>query len=128
MKLLLDAHTVLWYAAGDSRLSPTARAAIDDVANDNFVSMASLWELAIKAGLGKLELRPDFTGFIQRAVTANGFEVLPIELSHLGRVVALPQHHRDPFDRLLVAQASWEGMTIVSADEILDSYGATRLW
>lgn len=107
---------------------PAARAAIDDPANDSFVSMASMWELAIKAGLNKLELRPDFAGFMQRAVTANGFDILPVELRRVDRVVMLPQHHRDPFDRMIVAQAALEGMTIASADERLDPYGASRLW
>lgn len=128
MKLLLDSHALLWYAAGDARLSVAARSAIDDIANDSFVSLASLWELAIKAGLRKLELRPDFLGFVKRAVMDNGFEVLQIDQRHLERVVWLPQHHRDPFDRMLVAQAALEGMTLVSADEMLDAYGAARLW
>lgn len=128
MKLLLDAHTLLWYVAGESRLSSVARAAIDDAANDCFVSIASLWELAIKMGLGKLDLRPDFSGFIQRAVTANGFTILAVDLRHLDRMAALPHHHRDPFDRMLAVQAELEAMTIVSADEMLDAYGVQRVW
>jgi PIN domain nuclease of toxin-antitoxin system len=128
MKLLLDTHTLLWFVWAEPQLSPTAKAAILDDANSVFVSVASLWELAIKVNIGKLSLDIPLNDFLHEAVDANGFEVLPIERSHLAAIVTLPLHHRDPFDRLLIAQSLTTAMPLITADAAFDAYGISRLW
>ena len=116
MKLLLDTHTLLWFITSDSKLSLAARLLIDDLANDKFVSVVSLWEIAIKYGLGRLVLSNKFEVLFPNQLTINGFEQLAIENTHLYEFVKLPQHHSDPFDRLIIAQAIAEKMSVVSID------------
>jgi PIN domain nuclease of toxin-antitoxin system len=128
MRLLLDTHTFLWWVADDARLSARGRASIADRQNRCLVSVASCWEMAIKVSLGKLGLTVSVDRFIPEQLAANAFELLPLELGHAARVSVLPFHHRDPFDRLLVAQALIEGLAIVSADRIFRRYGVKRLW
>jgi PIN domain nuclease of toxin-antitoxin system len=128
VRLLLDTHTFLWFLADDPQLSPTARSLIEDGTNEILLSMASLWEIAIKVSLGKLTLGGAFATFIPDQLTLNAFGLLPIELAHVTAVAALPFHHRDPFDRLLVAQALVEPLPIISRDPALDAYGVTRKW
>ena len=128
MKLLLDTHTFLWFIAGNLKLSSTARSLIEDLANEKFVSVVSLWEIAIKFSLGKLDLTDEFDILIPKQLEINGFEILPIETEHLSKVISLPFYHRDPFDRLLIAQAISENMQIISVDDIFDSYSTNRLW
>jgi PIN domain nuclease of toxin-antitoxin system len=130
VKLLLDTHTLLWYVAGDPHLSKAAVALIMDPANDVFMSPASYWEIAIKVSIGKLTLHRPYEDFIDLCANGYGFVILPIEPRHTARVAALPfpPNHRDPFDRLIVAQALVEGMSVVSADRKIDTYGITRLW
>jgi PIN domain nuclease of toxin-antitoxin system len=128
MKLLLDTHTFLWFILGDPKLSTSARTRIEDPSNDKLLSVASLWEIAIKSSLGKLTLTQPFDILIPREVHNNGFHVLAITLDHLAAVTTLPFHHRDPFDRLMVAQAMVERLPIVSRDSTLDAYSITRLW
>ncbi len=128
MRLLLDTHTLLWFLGNDPSLSATARAAIEDPANHKLVSIATCWEMSIKAGLGKLGLVEPVAVFLGRELPANNFDLLEITLPHATAVEALPQHHKDPFDRLLVAQAQIEGIPIVSADVAFDPYGITRIW
>lgn len=128
MRLLLDTQTFLWFVLGDARCSGAARRLIEDEANEKWLSPASHWELAIKISLGKYTLPVSFGKFIERAVTDNGFLVLPIEPSHTALLTALPFHHRDPFDRLIIAQAMAEQMSIVSSDQAWDAYPITRLW
>ena len=108
MNLLLDSHTFLWFVWDDPNLSPTAKARIEDPANQKFVSVATCWEIAIKAGLKKLALGEPATTFLPRELATNGFGLLGIELTHATFVESLPPHHKDPFDRLLVAQAMIE--------------------
>lgn len=122
MRLLLDTHVLLWALALDPRLGPRARVAIESEAEAVHVSMASIWEVAIKSGIGKLDADP---AEIAGAIEASGFVMLPIRLPHLLAVHKLPQRegHRDPFDRLLVAQAREEGLTLVSRDARLSGYG-----
>ncbi len=127
MNLLLDSHTFLWFVWDDPKLSP-AKALIEDGANRKLVSVASCWEIAIKAGLKRLALGEPATTFLPRELATNGFEVLGIELAHATFVETLPLHHKDPFDRLLVAQALIERLPLVSADAILEQYGIQRLW
>jgi PIN domain nuclease of toxin-antitoxin system len=128
MKLLLDTHTFLWFIIGSPNLSGQARALIEDAANEKFLSVASLWEMAIKLSIGKLTLSAPFDVLIPQQLSLNGFELLNIEIAHAAAVATLPHHHRDPFDRLLIAQASVEKMSIVSIDAAFDAYSVMRLW
>ena len=128
MKLLLDTHTFLWFIMGSHNLSADARALIEDAANEKFVSVASLSEIAIKLSIGKLTLSAPFDVSIPQQLNLNGFELLNIEIEHAAVVATLPFHHRDPFDRLLIAQAAVEKMSVVSIDTVFDAYPITRLW
>ncbi|MBC7796695.1 MAG: type II toxin-antitoxin system VapC family toxin [Pyrinomonadaceae bacterium] len=127
MKLLLDTHTFLWFIAGDTNLSITAQDLINDAANIKFVSTASLWETAIKVSTGKLNLSASFDDLFPTQIESNGFELLQIKISHVSFISKLP-FHRDPFDRLLIAQAIEEKMEIVSIDKVFDNYSVSRLW
>jgi len=126
--VLLDTHTLLWFALGDTKLSSSARALIDDPANEKLVSPASYWEIAIKISIGRYSLSQPYDLFMNRGISGNGFVSLPIELRHTALLVTLPYHHRDPFDRLLVAQSLVDNIGIVSIDAQLDAYGVTRFW
>lgn len=128
MKLLLDAHTLLWAADDPSKLSARVQGLIQDPAHDRLMSAATLWEITNKVSLGKLPLSLPYRQWVDRAMTDLVLDVLPITLDHAERQASLPWHHRDPFDRLLVAQAQVEGVPLVSADPVLDAYGITRLW
>ena len=125
MRLLLDTHAFLWYVLDDEKLGGAARGAINDSANDVFVSPASYWEIAIKISIGKYELTTPFEAFWDRAVVSNHFQILPIEIKHAAAVAKLPFHHKDPFDRLLVAQAIVENLT---GDIAFDAYPIMRVW
>ena len=127
MKLLLDTHIFLWFIMGSLTLSTPARDLIEDEANEKFLSVASLWEIAIKYSLGKLSLSAPFDKLIPHQLSLNGFELLNISMDHVTMVATLPFHHRDPFDRLLIAQAAVEKMPIVSIDAVFDAYSITRL-
>jgi PIN domain nuclease of toxin-antitoxin system len=126
--LLLDTHAMLWFFWDDSRLSRSAKALIEDSGNRKLVSIASCWEIAIKAGLGKLDLGEPSRPFLSREIARNNFELLPISLDHATAVESLALHHRDPFDRLLIAQAMVERLSLVGADVVFDQYGVSRLW
>ena len=128
MNLLLDTHTFLWFIAGDSSLSKAARSAIEDLNNNLYLSVASVWEIAIKVSIDKLELSEPFETFIPEQLAENGIELLDISVEHAAQIVSMPFHHRDPFDRLIAAQANVEKMTLLSVDEVFDSYGINRLW
>ena len=128
MKLLLDTHTLLWFIAGSANLSVSARSLIEDAANEKFVSIVSIWETAIKVSIGKLSLAAPFDVLFPRQLEINGFALLPVKVAHTSVVASLPFHHRDPFDRLLIAQAMAENMTLVSLDGAFADYAVTRLW
>ncbi len=128
MKLLLDTHAFLWFVLSDAKLSSAAKALINDPANDKYVSPATYWELAIKISVGKYSLAHPYEDFLNRGINGNGFIILPVEWRHTSRLTNIPYHHRDPFDRLLIAQALVEQMAIVSADPLFDLYGVQRLW
>jgi PIN domain nuclease of toxin-antitoxin system len=128
VRLLLDTHTFLWWVTDAPQLSARVRAAIAQSRNECFVSLASCWELAIKVSLGRLEIAGTLERFIPEQLTANAFRELAIEIRHVVRVARLPFHHRDPFDRLLAAQALEEGLTIASADAIFRRYRVKRIW
>jgi PIN domain nuclease of toxin-antitoxin system len=128
MRLLLDTHARLWFVLGDASLTSAARSAIEDPQNEKLISAASYWELAIKSSMGKFRLPRPYADFIDHAIRGQGFSVMPVATTHATVVSELPFHHRDPFDRLLVAQALAENIPLVSADEMLDRYGVRRLW
>lgn len=117
-RVLLDTHVLLWALAGHRRLPAEARRLMDE--HDVVVSAASIWEVAIKAGLGKLQVDPLA---VQQALEPSGFDELPVTAAHAAAVASLPPHHRDPFDRLLVAQALAEHLVLVTTDEQLAPYG-----
>jgi PIN domain nuclease of toxin-antitoxin system len=125
VKLLLDTHAWLWFRTANPRLGPTAGAAITDVANDVFVSVASAWEIGIKVAAGKLVLPQPFEEWVEPALA--GFDVHPILLGHARAAVRLPAHHKDPFDRLLIAQALMDGLTLVTADAQIQQYEVSLL-
>jgi PIN domain nuclease of toxin-antitoxin system len=128
MRLLIDAHALVWAVDDPSRLSPTAATALQDPANELLLSAATVWEMAIKVGLGKLTLSLPYRAWMNRAIADLGLAMLPITVEYAGAQAALPMHHRDPFDRLIIAQALTEGIPIVSADAQLPPYGITRVW
>ena len=128
MRLLLDTHAMYWYIEGDPQLSATAQTLIQDKSNEVLMSPASFWEIAINISIGKWKLNRSYEEFIDIGLNQYGFHVLPILPTHTARLIGLPFHHKDPFDRLLIAQAITESMPIVSADVAFDSYGVTRLW
>lgn len=128
MRLLLDTHSFLWFVDDSPRLSTAARFFIEDAGNDVFLSVASVWEIAIKIGAGKLDLGQPIGRRIPADLRDNDIELLNITVDHTAVVAILPLHHRDPFDRMLIAQARVEQMPIISNDAVLDAYGVTRLW
>jgi PIN domain nuclease of toxin-antitoxin system len=128
MRVLIDTHVFLWWVEGDRALPARARAALADRDNECLLSLASAWELSIKAGLGKLKLALPVRRYVTEQVAANGFRILDIRMAHIGRVESLPQHHGDPFDWLLIAQALEEKLPVVTADPIFRDYGVKRIW
>lgn len=128
MRLLLDTHALLWWLDGDAALSRTARGAIADEANDIFLSAASAWEIATKHRLGKLPGAAAVAADIAACIADQGFQELSITLDHGRQAGTLPGPHRDPFDRMLIAQAMIEDMVLVSNEVVFDAYGARRLW
>jgi PIN domain nuclease of toxin-antitoxin system len=128
MKLLLDTHTLLWFIAGSANLSEAARRLIEDDENEKFVSIASIWETAIKVSIGKMSLTASFDELFPHQLEVNGFELLPIKVEHTSIVSTLKFHHRDPFDRILIAQSIHEKASLVSLDAAFDDYGIARLW
>ena len=128
MRLLLDTHTFLWFLLEDPQLSTTANDLIIDPTSDIEVSPATYWEIAIKISLGKYALPEPYDIFIEREIATNDFHILPIEPKQTAVLTTLPFHHRDPFDRLLIAQAMVEAIPILSVDTAFDAYPVTRLW
>jgi PIN domain nuclease of toxin-antitoxin system len=126
--ILLDTHAMLWFFWDDPQLSVAAKALIEDPNNRKLVSIACCWEIAVKVGVGKLSLGEPSRSFLPREIARNNFELLPISLEHATMVEGLVMHHRDPFDRLLVAQVMTEGLELISADVVFDGYGVARLW
>jgi PIN domain nuclease of toxin-antitoxin system len=126
VRQLLDTHTFLWFVMGNPNITVKLRSQIED--NDNFLSIVSVWEIAIKYGIGKLNLEVHFDDFIDRQIAPNGIQLLEIKLEHLKYFATLPFHHRDPFDRLLIAQALVEDIPILSKDVTFDAYPIQRIW
>ena len=126
MPVLLDTHAFLWWCEDARELSRKARKAISD--EDCLLSLASLWEIAIKVSLGKLKLPSSFSRYIPQQLALNGFSGLEIGFRHIAGCAELPWHHRDPFDRLLIAQALEEDLRVVSRDPVFEQYGIRRIW
>jgi PIN domain nuclease of toxin-antitoxin system len=122
MSFLLDTHVLLWLLAGSPRIRVDLLDTLADPGNTVYVSAVCAWEIAIKAGLGKLDVPPNLDHWLPAEIAAAGLTPLPIELDHALGVERLPRHHTDPFDRLLIAQAVVEGLTLVSADRAFDAY------
>jgi PIN domain nuclease of toxin-antitoxin system len=128
VNVLIDSHVLIWSYFDEQKLNRVAAATLADPANQVLVSAASLWEIAIKISVGKLQLSEPFEDFVQHGVADNGVPIIPIEPRHAAEVIGLPQHHRDPFDRMIVAQALIEKLPVVSSDSVLDKYGIQRIW
>ena len=127
MRILLDTHVWLWMTSEPERLSPGALALVEDTANEVLLSAASAWEIAIKVGLGKLHLPEPPSRYIPSRMQAGGVTPLPVTLAHAAAVADLPRHHRDPFDRMLVAQARLEAIPILTSDPQLGAYDVERI-
>ena len=122
MRLLLDTHTLIWFFAGNSQLSNNARILIEDEDNNKLISIASIWEMAIKESKGDLNLSLPLHEQIAQKLSLEDFNLLNINLDHLSQIVTMPFYHKDPFDRLLIAQAIMEGIPILSKDSAFDAY------
>ena len=128
MRILIDSHVLIWYVDQDNLLSPASHAAISDPTNDLLLSAGSIWEIGIKLGLGKIILTQPFKPWMNQAISDLDVTVLPLSVEYVDVQSNLPRHHGDPFDRLIVAQAIVEQVSIVSADANLDAYGVIRIW
>jgi PIN domain nuclease of toxin-antitoxin system len=126
--VLADTHSFLWFITEDARLSATARQAMQPGERQVWLSVASLWEIAIKVSIGRLPLPEPFAAFIRDQMDENAIDLLPIAPAHAFEVARLPFHHRDPFDRMIIAQAAREGLPIVSVDAAFDAYAVERIW
>ncbi|MGA2904147.1 MAG: type II toxin-antitoxin system VapC family toxin [Candidatus Korobacteraceae bacterium] len=128
MRILIDTHVLLWAVSGDKRLSRRAHSILSSFENEVFVSAASAWEIATKHRLGELPNATALAGNITAIVQQLGFRPLPISLGHAERAGALPGEHRDPFDRMLIAQAQAENLSLISNERLFDAYGIRRIW
>lgn len=128
VRYLLDTHTLLWFIAEDKQISSSGQRLILDSSSEIFISTASLWEIAIKINIGKLALNKPFEQSFPDELDSHGIEILDITVDTLVQLTTLPLHHRDPFDRLIIAQAIVEGIPIISKDEAFDLYDVKREW
>ena len=128
MRLLLDTHAFLWFVQGNDSLSNVAKSLIEDSDNRKFISIASLWEMTIKVSMGKLEIEMPMTELVNEQVFGNAFEILSISPEHLDSLSRLPFHHKDPFDRLIIAQGLAEDMSILSVDKAFRDYPVQLFW
>ena len=128
MRLLIDSHALIWFVDQHQQLSAVSHAAMSNPSNELLLSAGSIWEIGIKVGLGKLVLTQPYLLWMSQALSDLGITVLPITVEYADAQASLPKHHSDPFDRLIVAQAIIEKVSIVSADGRMDAYGITRLW
>jgi PIN domain nuclease of toxin-antitoxin system len=128
MRILLDTHAFLYFISGGAELSPVARAAIENPNHQRFLSVASLWEIAIKVSIQKLEVGMTMSELVSREVRGNAIDVLHIEPQHLDYLSSLPFHHKDPFDRLMIAQSFSEDIPLVTKDSAFGAYGVRMIW
>lgn len=127
MSFLLDTHTFVWFIGGSPKVSPDARKLIENNPGELYLSVVSIWEIAIKVSTGKLTLHDTFTSVFPPLLISNGIQIINIKYDHAALVAKLPYHHRDPFDRMLIAQAMVEQMSIISIDSSFDAYPITHL-
>jgi PIN domain nuclease of toxin-antitoxin system len=128
MRFLLDTHSLLWFFSGDTQLSDRTRAIMEDINQTKLISLASVWEMAIKLSKNKLTLAIPLEDYINQKIQFQDYELLPIRLHHLNLISTLPFFHNDPFDRLLIAQAIADNLPILSCDVSLDAYKIKRIW
>jgi PIN domain nuclease of toxin-antitoxin system len=128
VKILIDTHVFIWYIQNSERLPSSVATLINAGGNEILFSIASIWEMAIKQSTGKLNLGVPYIGFIEEQMRLNNIELLPISLNHIELVITLPFHHRDPFDRILIAQAIAEDILLISADSVFALYPVQRMW
>ncbi len=128
MQVLLDTHTLIWFFQGDENFSEQMRLLIEDENNEKLISIVSVWEMSIKQSIGKLKFSLPIKTFIEQKLALNDFNLLNINLDHIDVITTLPLQHRDPFDRILIAQAMVEKIPIISVDTVFDAYSITRLW
>jgi PIN domain nuclease of toxin-antitoxin system len=126
MNYLLDTHTFLWFIEGSSNLSKKARSAIENSQNKNYISIASIWEMAIKLSIGRLKLDVDIED-LKQEILKNNFEILPLDFEHIIKLTSLDVIHKDPFDRILISQAIFEGLIIISKDSNFELYKKVKL-
>src|SRR5690606_27393323 len=127
MRYLLDTHSLIWFLEDNPKLSTLAKSEIKNLQNQCFISIVSLWEIALKTGIDKLDLDIPFSKF-KKEIQENSFEILPIEFEHLQELLHLDFPHKDPFDRMIIAQSISEKMTIITKDENFDKYKVKLLW
>ena len=127
MNLILDTHIFIWFINGDNNLTAKSRKEIENPANVKFISIASIWEMAIKVSLKRLDINRPFEDILEQ-IDDNGFEILPILFEHTLKLTKLDLHHRDPFDRLIIAQSLVEKMPVISKDKFFDAYKVRRIW
>ncbi len=128
MRLLIDTHALLWFCEGNNALSARARAAMEDAANERFVSHATAWEVAIKLSLGRMQLQVGYKTLFSEVLESNGFVMLAHSIAHYQALIPLPRHHGDPFDRLIIAQAQAEGLSVITCDAAFTAYGVPLIW
>ena len=128
MELLFDTHTFIWWSIAQERLSSKVSSLLSSTSNKIFLSTASAWEIQIKLQLGKLRLNISPVELIKNQITINGLQILPIDLEHIWKLAVLEHHHRDPFDRILIAQSISEVMPILSIDKVFDLYPVQKIW
>lgn len=128
MQFLLDTHSLLWFFSGNTQLSIPVRKIMEDTNHQKLISMASIWEIAIKKSNNKLTLAIPLADYIEQKIQLNDFELLAIQLNHLNTISTLPFHHNDPFDRLIIAQGITDNLPILSRDSTFDAYAVRRIW
>lgn len=128
MKILLDTHTFMWYITDSPQLSKNAKQLIENENTEKLLSLASVWEMGIKHSIGKLNFVQPFMEFIKEQLLITNIGLLGIDFEHIEVITTLPLHHRDPFDRIIIAQAILEGIPVIGADVMFDAYGITRFW
>jgi PIN domain nuclease of toxin-antitoxin system len=128
MKILLDTHTFIWYITDSPQLSQNAKKLIENENTEKLLSLASVWEMGIKHSIGKLNFSRPFMEFIKEQLVITNIGLLGIDFEHIEVITTLPLHHRDPFDRIIIAQAILEGIPVIGADGMFDAYGITRFW
>ena len=127
MDNLLDTHTLIWFINGDAKLTDKAKKEIENKVEGNYVSVISIWEIAIKISIGKLELNTSFEDFI-RQIKSNSFQVLPVSTADALSISLLPFHHRDPFDRMIIVQAKNNNLKLITKDEVFHNYDISVIW